>query len=79
MLRYVPEWKITNREAQEFIPASTPGIIREAARGEIKSLEDEPGRLKIKKMIDRKEEQQAFAVQSISENHTRQEKKTQAE
>lgn len=35
--------------------------------------------LKIERMVDKREEQQALAVRSISENHTRQEGKTQAQ
>ena len=68
MLGYILEWKVTGRK--------TP--IQEAILKEIEELEKGVNGLIIKKMIDKREEQQTFAVQLISENHTRQEKKMQA-
>lgn len=68
MLRYNPKQKVTNRKTQEFIHGIISEIIQKATQKQ----------LKIEKIIDKREEQQTFAVQSISENHTRQEGKTQA-
>ena len=69
MLGYVPEWKVTGSE--------TP--IREVTLREIEELEEGADGLIIEKIVDRREEQRTFAVRSISENHTRQERKTRAQ
>ncbi len=69
MLGYVPEWKVTGSE--------TP--IREVTSEEIEELEKGADGLIIERMVERREEQRTFAVRSISENHTRQEKKTRAQ
>ncbi len=44
----------------------------------MKKLEDGPDGLRIEKIIYKREKQRAFAVRSVSKNHTRQEKKTRA-
>ena len=79
MLGYVPEWKVTSRETQEITAEVIPKIIQKAALGELEGLEEGPDGLTIEKMIDGREEQRTLAVRSISENHTRQEKKTRAQ
>lgn len=62
MLGYVPKWKVTNRETQEFISGITPESIRKATIREVEELEKGPDSLNIEKMIDRKEKQQTLTV-----------------
>ncbi len=76
---FVPEWKITQMSAHEVIPDITNETTREATPGEVYEIEERPVGLILKRIIDGKEEQRTFAVRSISENHTRQERKTRAE
>ena len=78
ILGFVPEWKITQKNAHEVIPDITNETTRQATPEEVYEIEEEPEELRIERMIDRKEEQRTFAVGSISENHTRQEEKTRA-
>ena len=79
MLRFVPEWKVTHRNAQQVAPDITHETTREATPGEIYEIEEGPEGLRIERMIDRRGEQRTLAVRSISENHTRQEGKTRAQ
>lgn len=53
--------------------------VQEATLKKIEELEKRADNLIIKKMVDKREEQQTFAVQLISENYIRQKKKTQVQ
>lgn len=57
MLGYVPEWKVTRGETQEFTPGITPRTRQEATLGEVEELEDGPGGLIVERIFDRREEQ----------------------
>ena len=69
IFRYVPKWKVIGNK--------TP--IQEITLRKIKELEEGADGLIIEKIVDRREEQQIFAVRSISENHTRHKRKTQVQ
>lgn len=62
-----------------FIPGTTPKTIQEATLEGVKELEHKLDGLIIKKIFDRREEQQSSAVRSILENHTEQKRNTQAQ
>ncbi len=66
------------RSGHEVIPDITNETTREATSEEVYKIEEGPEGLRIGRMIDRREEQRTFAVQSISESHTRQEGITRA-
>lgn len=68
MLKYVPKWKVIDRET----------FIQETTSGEIEELEEEADGLIIKRMVDKREKQRIFVARLILENYTRQKKKTQA-
>lgn len=68
MFEYIPKWKL--------ISSKTP--VQKDTLGKIKEIEERINGLIIGKIIDKGEEQQIFAVQLVSKNYTRQEKKTQA-
>ena len=78
MLGFVPKWKVTHRNAQQVAPDIMYETTQETTPEEIYEIEKGPEGLKIERMIDRRGEQRTLAVQSISENHTRQEGKTRA-
>ena len=76
MLGFVPEWKVTHKNAHEVIPDITNETTQEATPGEVYEIEEGPKGLRIERMIDRR---RTLAVRLISENHTRQEGKTRAQ
>lgn len=79
ILGFVPEWKVTHAVAQEVTPEGAHGLIEEAIQRDGDEMEEGPERLRIEKLVERRDEQQTLAVRSISENHTRQEGKTRAQ
>lgn len=56
VLVFVPECEVTRGNAQEIMPDSTHGTMREATPGEVEEIEGSE-ELRIEKMIDRREEQ----------------------
>ncbi len=74
MFGFVPKWKAKQGHAQETRP-DIRGFSQEAKQGDIEEIEEGPEELLIEKIMDENgrkwEEQQAFMVQSLSENHTK--------
>ena len=62
MLGFVPKWKITEKSVHEVIPDITNETTQKATQEEVYKIEEGPEGLKIERPIDRKEEQQTFAV-----------------
>lgn len=71
MLGFEPEWKV--------MPEAAQGFIEEAVQGDVNEMEEGPEGLRIERLMDKRDERQTLVVRSISENHTQQEGKFQAQ
>lgn len=79
ILGFLLEWKVTYLDIQGVKPEITHGFIKEVVQEDENEMKEELEKLRIKRLVNRRNKQQILTVRSISENHIRQERKIQAQ